>query len=116
MEFREEELRRQREIVAAHLRWLDQEIARGQPAAPAKALAPQSPAPPIAPPPQPSFASRPTEVTPSAQARVLPELAVPELDSGSIRNDVRRGCMIYVVIVSVLIAASLGLALWLAGE
>lgn len=109
MEDRLGDLRRQRESVVGHLRWLDQEIARAAQTQSASAPPPAS-IPVIAPVPL-----RPQEAAPPADHRVLPELVMPEIDPSSIRSDVRRGCFIYVAIVSVLIAASLSLALWLAG-
>jgi hypothetical protein len=44
----------------------------------------------------------------------IPETALPEVDPGSIRNEVRRGCFIYVAIITLLLAASIAVAVWIA--
>lgn len=107
------ELRRQRELVAAHLRWLDEQIARNSglpprpPSAPAVAISTPQP------PPVGAMASTsPPQGSPAAAAQ-FPEIVLPEIDPGSIRNEVRRGCLIYVIIATVLLAASVGVAVWI---
>ncbi|HEY5550584.1 MAG TPA: hypothetical protein VIK52_01750 [Opitutaceae bacterium] len=113
------ELRRQRELVAAHLRWLDEQIAhtRGAPSPPPP-LPPAASVPLAQPPPSAAMASVPTpQVSPALDASAaLPDIALPEIDPGSIRNEVRRGCFLYVIIASVLLAASVAVAVWIAGE
>jgi hypothetical protein len=115
------ELRRQRDLIAAHLRWLDDQIARSQGT---------SPPPPVAAPPSPSavplaplpFASAagpiavPTQAAASGEPATLPEIALPEIDPGSVRNEVRRGCFIYVIIATVLLGASIAVAVWIGGQ
>jgi hypothetical protein len=110
------ELRRQRELVAAHLRWLDEQIARSSGQLLPVAI-PAAPPPPIATPVSvtPPPLSTGTIPLPAASA-VLPDIAIPEIDPGSIRNEVRRGCFIYVIIVTVLLAASIAVAVWIGGE
>ena len=101
------DLRRQRELVAEHLAWIDREIATaaGQPTAPAApAPAPQL-APVSTPAPQPALrlvtpAPRPVMVT-SAAAQTGP---VPDPDAmleefrvqpDELKTDVRKGCFLY---------------------
>jgi hypothetical protein len=111
------ELRRQRELVAAHLRWLDEQIARSPGQPPPVASVPVGVPPPIA----TSIPLTPTIVPAagnpaSAASTGLPDAALPEIDPGSIRNEVRRGCFIYIIIVTVLLAASIAVAVWIGGE
>jgi len=113
MEDRQGDLRQQRELIAAHLRWLDQEIARtAQPTEPVAAV------PPVSPPPAPGLPGlqAPLSSPLSTAAQIAPELTLPEIDPHSIRNDVRRGCFIYILVVSLLLAASVAVAVWIAGE
>lgn len=114
------ELRRQRELVAAHLRWLDEQIARTQGASPPPPRPAQSSPPPapVSPPPL-AAAARPPAAPPSAALPVLPalpEIALPEIDPGSVRNEVRRGCFVYVIVATVLLAASIAVAVWIGGQ
>ncbi|HUG10328.1 MAG TPA: hypothetical protein VMM36_04910 [Opitutaceae bacterium] len=110
------ELRRQRELVAAHLRWLDEQIARS-PGQSSPAAIPLVPPPPVStskpmPPPHVPVGAIPAPVASGS----IPELVLPEIDPGSIRNEVRRGCFIYVIIVTLLLAASIAVAVWIGGE
>ena len=111
------ELRRQREIIAAHLRWLDAQIARTQgPASAAGAPAPEAAAPSTPVHPAATTADIPAARQILAGTAAAPEIDIPEIDPGSIRNEVRRGCFIYIVGVTVLLAASVALAVWIAGK
>lgn len=106
MEDRPEELRRQREFVAAHLRWLDEVIARTEARdRPATIPAPRESAAPVAVPPPLPAAAQPASAEP----------VLPEIDPGSIRNEIRRGCLIYAIGAAVLLAASVAVAVWIAG-
>lgn len=90
------ELRRQRELVAAHLRWLDDQIARasGQQTKP----------------PATEEAATPDPSAPVEEVAIV----LPEIDPGSVRSEVRRGCFIYVIGVTLLLAAGLAVAVWVA--
>ena len=111
------ELRRQRDLIAAHLRWLDEQIARSPGVSPPPASIPLVPSSPVAAsiplqPPHLPAGRTPAEVAPAS----IHEVVLPEIDAGSIRNEVRRGCFIYVIIVTVLLAASVAVAVWIGGE
>ena len=109
MDERPEELRRQRELIAAHLRWLDRQIA-GSSGAKTSDSAEADPATEVSPvEPKPVEES---ETNPAAsEEEQLAAFAMPEVDPNSIRNEVKRGCVIYVVAVSALRAAELCLAM-----
>jgi len=114
------ELRRQRDLVAAHLRWLDEQIARAPGTAPAPLPAPPTPPAMPASPPHLVATETPkssaTHVAASTTSASLPEIALPEIDPGSIRNEVRRGCFVYVAIVTLLLALSIAAAVWIGGQ
>lgn len=121
MDDRLAELRRQREIVAGHLRWLDQQIVRsemgGSPDAPVAAPTPTPVSHALAPAtPSPAPVASIQPGSPAGEPQAIPEVALPETDSTSIRSDVRRGCFIYVAVVTVLLAASLGVVLWISSQ
>ncbi len=91
-----DELRRQRRMIADHLAWLDREIAARQAtgATPVAAPAPLAAAPSADP-----LEGRPSPADPDAileQYRVAPT---------NVTRDVRRGCLLYFVLGSVLLAA-----------
>jgi hypothetical protein len=99
------ELRRQRELVAEHLAWIDREIASaaGGAAAPPAPAAQPAPAPVAA--PQPALrlvtprpqavaftpAALPTGPAPDPDA-LLDEFRVPP---DTLKTDVRKGCLLY---------------------
>lgn len=110
------ELRRQRDLVAAHLRWLDEQIAhtrvtpQSPPAAPSVPVAQaQTPTMPAA-----AHVGEPPASAAAPSPSAIPEIAMPEVDPGSVRNEVRRGCFIYVAIASLLLIVSVALAVWVA--
>jgi hypothetical protein len=110
------ELRRQRELIAAHLRWLDEQIARTQGTPPPPPSAPSIPVPAALTPATPSVGDMnpPHTAAAAMSSSAIPETALPEVDPGSIRNEVRRGCFIYVAIITLLLAASIAVAVWIA--
>ncbi|MBK8475784.1 MAG: hypothetical protein IPL39_05580 [Opitutaceae bacterium] len=132
------DLRRQRALIAEHLAWLDREIATTAPAQPAAVLpapypasiAPPAPAVSAAPlSSAPAFAgtsatpptSAPTIVggfrvaahspLPSPQPETLPE-TLPETDPANIRDNVRRGCFLYVALAALLVVLGGALLVW----
>ena len=107
-----EELRRQRDLVLAHLRWIDEQIARASPGA--TPLTPPPP-PPGAPASPPQLVSAPRSAATSAPVTLPPdaEIELPAIDPGMIRSEVRKGCFIYIIGVTVLLAASLAAAVWI---
>jgi hypothetical protein len=107
------ELRRQRELIAAHLRWLDEQIARTPGPPPIHPVIPAASPIPAGPPTPPLGQTRTPPVSVVEQAP-NPEIAIPEIDPGSVRNEVRRGCFIYVAIASLLLIVSVALAVWIA--
>ena len=108
------DLRRQRELVAEHLRWLDGEIAAATPAplpapttapAPLPALTNAAAAAPIpaipAPPPPPPLAA-----TPATSPASAPQAALPDVDARSIKEQTQRGCLLYVVVGSLVLVGA----------
>lgn len=92
-----DELRRQRELVANHLAWLDRQIAQRS----AATLASRAPsATPAHPEPQ-------RDVAPVADPDAI--LHQYQVEPTNVQRDVRRGCLLYFVIASVL----LGAGVWL---
>ena len=103
------ELRRQRELIAAHLRFLDDQIARKSGQTPDQKQEEAT----VAPDP----AQSPPEAEDVAEtAGSQPDVEVPEIDPASVRAEVRRGCMIYVAIATVLCVAALGFAYWMSSR
>jgi hypothetical protein len=93
------ELRRQRALVQQHLAWLDLEIATAAGSAPTNS--PVSPI--VALPPSPSVPAQALLSAPGvAQPRPLVQAPDPEAiiaqyrsEPTSVRNDVRKGCLLY---------------------
>lgn len=112
MQDRLAELRRQRALVAEHLVWLDREIAaaEGKPT--------PAPLPALPPPPAPTAAeilARAAEPTPALApvASDQPEASLlPEHQPADIKNDVRRGCLLYFALASAAVIAIGGLLVW----
>jgi len=120
------EIRRQRALVAEHLAWLDREIAAAAPAT-AAPVAPTTTAvvpAPIAPP-----ATAPSPLDPAAilaqvagsKSGPLPAAVadpdahpVPEHQPADIKNDVRRGCLLYFALASVAVVAGTAFLIWAA--
>lgn len=87
------ELRRQRALVRDHLDWLDREIAAAEP------TAAQGTAPVAAPPPPPVFVTQ-DPVAPPATDAYSP-------DPAATQQEVKRGCLLWLVAGFVLFAAIL---------
>lgn len=112
MQDRLAELRRHRALVAEHLVWLDREIAaaEGKPA--------PAPTPELPPPPAPTAAeilAKASEPAPAVPPVVVdqPETALlPEHQPTDIKNDVRRGCLLYFALASAAVIALGGLLVW----
>ena len=114
MQDRLAELRRQRALVAEHLAWLDREIAaaEGKP----------SPAPLPAPTPTPAPTATEILAKVAEPAPALPPVAsdhpdaalLPEPQPTDIKNDVRRGCLLYFALASLAVVAGTGLLVWAA--
>lgn len=105
------ELVRQRALVQEHLAWLDREIAQATPA-------PVAPAPAAPPVPVPLPAPAVSEAGPAHVAESRPAMAEAAADEiieryrpspGSVRTEVRKGCLLYFVAAFVLLG--LGTAL-----
>ncbi len=98
------ELRRQRALVQTHLAWLDAEIARAA-GATTTTLPPAAPAPTVAVPsaalPAVPATEDPPRMTPVADT-ILEEYRVPE---ASLKNDVRKGCLLYFAAALAAVAA-----------
>lgn len=112
MEDRLAELKRQRALVAEHLQWIDQEIlrARGAPlpaAAPAPSATTPAPAPVSANTGAPSPTEQPAETSPVAPAGDL-----PALDRQNIRQDMKRGCLIWAALAFLLVVLVFALMAW----
>ncbi len=128
------DLRRQRALIAEHLAWLDREIATTASAQPAAILpapypasidtpAPVVSAAPLSPPP--AFAGTSATPPPSAPTMVggfrvaspaplpgpIPE-PLPETDPVNIRENVRRGCFLYVALAALLVVLGGALLVW----
>ena len=99
-----QKLREQRDLILRHLQWLDQEIALA---------APKSSTPDIA-------ESAPTSIEPAGSKPVTPEPAVemppvllpdPLEDSHvhSLKNDVRKGCLLYFGIAWLILLVGVGI-------
>jgi hypothetical protein len=90
------ELQRQRDLVRAHLAWLEREIEieidQGRPAAPATV----PPSRPLADPPTPAPLTTGLSPAPDFAASLAAEIPAPEYepDSRSIAQSTRRGCII----------------------
>lgn len=115
MQDRLAELRRQRALVAEHLVWLDREIAdaEGKPA--------PAPLPALTPSPALSAAAEIVAKTPGPApavppvARDQPDAALlPEPQPADIKNDVRRGCLLYFALASVAVVAGTAFLIWAA--
>ncbi|HQF39291.1 MAG TPA: hypothetical protein PK322_09265 [Opitutaceae bacterium] len=114
MQDRLAELRRQRALVAEHLVWLDREIAETEGKA--------SPAPLPAPTPPPALTAaavlaKAAEIPPAvaAGASDQPDAPLlPEPQPTDIKNDVRRGCLLYFALASLAVVAGTGLLVWAA--
>jgi hypothetical protein len=95
------ELRRQRALVQEHLAWLDREIAAAAPPAPPAAPMPPAPASgaaPAAPPPPAAGAADVDEIV--AHYRSAP---------GAVREDVRKGCLLYFALALAVFAAGVAI-------
>lgn len=112
MQDRLAELRRQRALVAEHLAWLDREIAAvpavvpAVPAQPTPAPAPASAAIPIGNPLPAASQPEPSAATP---ADALP---LPEAKPAEIKDDVRRGCLLYFALASLFAITVIALLIW----
>lgn len=108
MQDRLAELRRQRALIADHLAWLDRELATtiaqtGDGAPPTlEATVPQAVAKGA---PDQSEKSAAT-VASAAEAQL------PESDTGEIKDDVRRGCLLYFTVASLLVILVGALLIW----
>jgi len=120
------DLRRQRELVAEHLRWLDREIAResavsGQPNTPTAApIAPLSPTIPISKSESvsPAVAAVPspgsTIATTAPFAAVVPGHDLPAIDPNAVKSRTSWGCFFYILIAAVVLAGGTWALVWLA--
>lgn len=125
------ELRRQRTLIAEHLAWLDRELAAaapspqpaGTPAAAqpvSQAPAPVSvsiPPPPVAPPqppldPSAILAAATAPKTPPPPAPDPHAHLLPERPPADIKQDVRLGCLLYVVLATVVLVGFCALIYW----
>jgi hypothetical protein len=111
------ELRRQRALIAEHLAWLDREIATSSSASAVPAAA--TPAPAALDPGAMLAADAAAKGTASAKPSspsVEDELAAkhlpPPRQQGDIRQDVRRGCLLYFGIAAFLVAGLCALLIW----
>ena len=105
MQERLAELLRQRALVAEHLAWLDREIGRlASQATPPAAPSVATPAPVATPPSITADALAPATETPA--------LALPEHRPADIKDDVKRGCFVYVAIAALLVVLGGGLLVW----
>lgn len=132
------ELRRQRALIAEHLAWLDREIATAAPSEPAALLAAQSTAAFSAPdeghapprglqPTAPVHAGASSKANPSGATPTIiggfrvagagpqpdsqPE-SLPHPDPVNIRDNVRRGCFLYVALAALLVVLGGALLVW----
>jgi hypothetical protein len=107
MDERLAELKRQRAGIAAHLAWLDREIAACEGVRPASGATGPATGPTI-PFPPPSTAAATAMQAPAAPLPLqgsaadatssLPLSGVPEIDPRSIKSDVQRGCLVYIAL------------------
>ena len=126
-------MKAQREAIRAHLAWLDGEIAEAEKhvspeaATPTAGSSPEpvAPAPAVAAPtaPAPAAAVAATPLSPAAtpvpgagDPPLPPEFAHLEVRPNDIRNEVRKGCMIYLAVAIVLGLLGLGLLYLLFGR
>lgn len=114
MDDRLAELKRQRAAISAHLAWLDREIVAAEGIAP-----PSTPALPSTPPAAAPIAPAPSFATSSAAAptgegptSIAPAPVFPEIDTRSIKSDVRRGCLVYIALGLVAAGMLVGLVYW----
>ncbi len=124
MQDRLAELLRQRALVAEHLAWLDREIATEATATAAPAVAaaanaaaaPQTAVPPA--PPAPVVIAALSTQAASEAAPTPPQAAephaslLPEHRPTDIKQDVKRGCFLYMAIATLLIVALGALLVW----
>ena len=97
------ELQRQRALVQEHLAWLEREIA-----ATGKALDQPAPAPLPVPTLAAASATVPTKPVPS-EAHVDELLAQYRSAPGAVRQDVRKGCLLYFGLALVALVASVAI-------
>jgi hypothetical protein len=118
MNLRLSTLLRQRDLLREHLRWLEEEIASAG-ASPEQQRSPATTATTL---PRISAAANVTAIASagaSASARenlgantMAAADILPELDSKSIHDEVRRGCLIYATIAFACIAIIVAFAFW----
>lgn len=125
------ELRRQRALIAEHLAWLDRELAATAPspqpantpaatqaAIPAPApISVGNPPPPVAPPKPPLDPSAILAAAAAPKVAPAPEPdphahLLPERPSADIKQDVRLGCLLYVVLGAVGVVGFCALIYW----
>lgn len=113
MQDRLAELRRQRALVAAHLVWLDREIADAEGKPTPAPLPAQTPSPAL------SAAAEILAKTPEPAPAVPPVASdqpdaalLPDHQPAEIKNDVRRGCLLYFALASVAVVALGALLVW----
>lgn len=114
MQDRLAELRRQRALVAEHLVWLDREIADAE-GKPAPAPLPELPS-------SPALSAAAVLTKAAEPARAVPPVAsdqpdaalLPEPKPTDIKNDVRRGCLLYFALASAAVVAGTAFLIWAA--
>jgi hypothetical protein len=115
MQDRLAELRRQRALVAEHLAWLDRELGALSTAA---TPAPAVPAPTGTTPVVTAGDTPPTSAVPPATPAPTADIApaaielLPETKPTEIKQDVRRGCLLYFAIASAAAIAAIALLVW----
>lgn len=126
MQDRLAELRRQRALIAEHLAWLDREISApsGITASSTQAVPPPALPPPLAttaaptspPLPDPAAilarATEPKPETPPPAATDAHADLLPEHRPADIKNDVRRGCFLYLALATLAVLLFGGLLIW----
>lgn len=109
------ELRRQRALVQEHLAWLEREIAATESAG-GKIAAEVRPAIPASPLPRPSASPAPiTPPSPPSDASIDKLLEQYRSAPGSVKQDVRKGCLLYFALALAVFAASVAVLYFLLG-